>query len=405
MEELAFLRERFLGHYRANPPAMPPRFARREWGFMFFGGGYMMRHIAFATAAEASDFFLRKVPSHAYYSTAYYSEPGAQRMQEKGWLGADLIFDLDADHLPNAAGMTYEDQLAAVKPEMAKLLDDFILGDLGIGEEHVRLAFSGGRGYHLHVSHPGVVGLPSSARREIIDYVTGKGINLDTVLHKIAIGSKTKGRFTTDTFARRLDPSTASGWPGRITRGVLEELRHIQELNDGDAIAYLTGADASGKKRFEGIGKKRANEILARLRTIATWQDDVSNGIIDIFGDNFPVDHFIETVIEKVKVPLTGEADEPVTTDIKRLIRVPGSLHGKTGMLTVALTVDEFRAFDPLTDAIAFGDEEVRVNVVKETSVGLGGVTRRYPQGEASVPEYVAVFMIARRMATLPGNG
>ena len=33
-----------------------------------------------------------------------------------------------------------------------------------------------------------------------------------------------------------------------------------------------------------------------------------------------------------------GETDEPVTADVKRLIRLPGSLHGKSGLKVVTLT-------------------------------------------------------------------
>ncbi|MCA1813180.1 MAG: hypothetical protein LC624_04420 [Halobacteriales archaeon] len=32
---------------------------------------------------------------------------------------------------------------------------------------------------------------------------------------------------------------------------------------------------------------------------------------------------------------MTGETDEPVTSDVKRLIRLPGSVHGKTGLRVV----------------------------------------------------------------------
>ncbi|CVK33100.1 DNA primase small subunit domain-containing protein [Methanoculleus bourgensis] len=34
-----------------------------------------------------------------------------------------------------------------------------------------------------------------------------------------------------------------------------------------------------------------------------------------------------------------ARADEPVTTDIKRLIRAPGSLHGGSGMRVVPLDI------------------------------------------------------------------
>lgn len=395
MDELTFLRERFACYYRENAPDLPPRFGRREWGFMFFGGGYMVRHMAFRTTSDLIAFLRRKVPAHAYYSTAYYKDPSASRMSEKGWLGADLIFDLDSDHLPGAETMTFEEMLSAVKAEMGKLLDEFILGDLGIDEKDVRLAFSGGRGYHLHVAHPGVLGLSSSARKEIIDYITGRGINLDLLLHRIVIDARRSGRFTREKVTYRLPPLEHPGWGGRITRAVIAELDRIAALPRREALADLMA--------IEGIGRKSAEAVFDRLR--GDWRDDLRQGIVDIFPTRFPLKTFVAAVVERGRLSAMGEADEPVTTDIKRLIRLPGTLHGKTGLRVVGLTIDRFREFDPLVDAIAFGDEEVEVVLTSDFSVSLGGENFDIPAGAATVPEYLAVFLLARRMATLPCNG
>jgi len=391
MEEIKFLQERFTDHYSRNHPEVPPRFGRREWGFMFFSGGYMVRHMAFSSTDNVNRFFSKEAPAHAYYSTAYYSEPSARRMTDKGWLGADLIFDLDSDHLPGAESMTYEEMLSAVRREMAKLLDEFILGDLGIEEEHIRLVFSGGRGYHLHVSRPDIVPLSSGARREIIDYISGRGLNLDVLLKKIAIESTTKGRFTKDKFAYRLPPADRPGWGGRITRAVIADLEKIAALPHDQALKEITV--------LEGIGKKSGEQILERLGS--DWKDDLSMGNIDIFPDRFPVLPFVKAVVERGRLEAMGEADEPVTTDIKRLIRVPGSLHGKTGLKVVELSIDSFRNFEPLEQAVAFGDGDVTVHLKEPFSMTMRGVRHDLNAGRNTVPEHLAVFLIARRTATL----
>ncbi len=391
MEEIKFLQRRFSDHYGRNNPEVPPRFGRREWGFMFFGGGYMVRHMAFSSTENVNRFFSKEVPAHAYYSTAYYTEPSARRMVEKGWLGADLIFDLDSDHLPGAETMTYEEMLSAVRREMAKLLDDFVLGDLGIEEEHVRLVFSGGRGYHLHVSRPDILPLSSGARREIIDYISGRGLNLDILLKKIAIDSTTRGRYTKEKFTYRLPSIDHPGWGGRITRAVIADLERISSLPRDEALKEITS--------LEGIGKKSGEQILDRLAS--DWKDDLSAGNIDIFPDRFPVMPFVKAVVERGRMEAMGEADEPVTTDIKRLIRVPGSLHGKTGLRVVELDIDAFRTFEPLDQAVAFGDEEVTLHLKEPFSMRMKGVDHVLNAGENSVPEHLAVFLIARRAATL----
>ena len=44
-----------------------------------------------------------KSPHSCFHSTAYYRDPSQRKMIDKGWLGADLIFDLDGDHLPGVS--------------------------------------------------------------------------------------------------------------------------------------------------------------------------------------------------------------------------------------------------------------------------------------------------------------
>ena len=113
---VAWIRERFRRHYRAADLRLPPRYARREYGFMFWEAGMMQRHQSFKSAEALRDFLAGRTPMHAYFSSAYYETPGAPTMEEKGWLGADLVFDLDADHIDRVKGMPYEAMLEEVVP-------------------------------------------------------------------------------------------------------------------------------------------------------------------------------------------------------------------------------------------------------------------------------------------------
>ena len=45
------------------------------------------------------------------------------------------------------------------------------------------MAFSGGRGYHIHIFDPKVLTLESPERREIVDYITGLGIDFDKKIY------------------------------------------------------------------------------------------------------------------------------------------------------------------------------------------------------------------------------
>ena len=95
-----FLKEKFKDYYKDAEITLPPRFTSREWGFLSWRGGIMNRHVKFKSTKEISDYLARVAPAHCYHSVAYYEDPGKNTMIDKQWQGADLIFDLDADHLP-----------------------------------------------------------------------------------------------------------------------------------------------------------------------------------------------------------------------------------------------------------------------------------------------------------------
>ncbi|SVD73116.1 uncharacterized protein METZ01_LOCUS425970, partial [marine metagenome] len=124
---------------------------------------------------------------HCYHSVAYYTDPGKNTMLEEEWRGADLIFDLDADHLPEmddlkAGKITFAQLMEYIKEQTLRLVNDVLLGDFALKENDLLIVFSGGRGYHIHVRDRRVLDLPSGARRELADYLTTSGINQKLVL-------------------------------------------------------------------------------------------------------------------------------------------------------------------------------------------------------------------------------
>ena len=196
-----FLRERFREYYSERKVSPPPGLVSREWGFIFYDetpGVAMRRHKAFNSEGELKDYLASMPPAHAYHSAAYYQYPQAPTMLEKKWLGADLIFDLDADHLPGVKDMSYSEMLANVKKEIIRLIDEFLIDDLGFKEKDLDIVFSGGRGYHVHVRDERVRSLKSPERREIVDYLLGTGLDIEHMfVRATAIVEGQKGAKTT----------------------------------------------------------------------------------------------------------------------------------------------------------------------------------------------------------------
>ena len=399
-----FVMSMFSKHYREAALAMPDRFAKREFGFMFFDRDFVMRHLGFPTRAALKKYLVEQVPSHAYYSCAYYEKPDAPTMVEKKWLGADLIFDLDADHVEGAKDLPYEKMLMRVKDEVKRLIDEFLLGDLGFGAEDLKIVFSGGRGYHVHISDPKVVRLTSHERREIVDYVTGTDLSMDWVFPSTPFET---GRWKdrVDVEHRKTMPKLDDGgWRARIRRGIDALLDELEKQSEADGRHRLSemmkeSRREIGKKTVDGLyddlfkGAKRKRGV-DRMR-----QEDT----FEVFSEKRHLDAFEDIVEIRVKGKMKGETDEPVTSDIKRLIRLPSSLHGKTGFVVTPMSRDRLDTFDPFRDAVpkAFGTAEVNVLLEKPIEFHLREENFSLDAGKSSVPEFAAVFLICRKLARL----
>jgi DNA primase small subunit len=409
-----FVRAQFHRYYAGTKPDLPDRFGRREFGFMFWTAGIVQRHLGFDHEKDLHSFLRSRVPAHAYYSSAYYEKPDAPTMEEKGWLGADLIFDLDADHLPNAAKMSYPEMLEAVRIKILHLYDDFLRTDFGFQEKAMRIVFSGGRGYHIHVFDERVWSLGSHERREIVDWITGKGLDVGAVFRESAFDKKEfqgHTRIKTRVIAPAQDDP---GWRGKIMRGIQALTAKLEALTPEDAIKFLMSfegvREGDAADLYENLFKPRATHPrvirgVDRLREgqIEALSDRSRDLLIRIVKDLQPVRLDEQGGVSLEGVVQRAETDEPVTSDIKRLIRMPSSLHGKTGLRVVPLTREALEAFRPLRDAVpeTWTDEPVRMTVKGKVQMEMRSQETRLAPGVQEVPQYLAVFLGARGLATV----
>ena len=409
-----FLRAQFRRYYDATKPTLPDRFGRREFGFMFWTAGIVQRHLGFSREEELRSFLRGRVPAHAYYSSAYYDNPNAPTMEEKGWLGADLIFDLDADHLPNAAKMSYPEMLEAIRIKILHLYDNFLKADFGFDEKAMRIVFSGGRGYHVHVFDERVWGLGSHERREIVDWITGKGLDVDAVFREAAFDKKEfqgHTRIKTRVVAPAQDEP---GWRGKIMRGITVLVTKLESLPPPEALNFLTSFDgveeAEAKDLFENLFKPRATRPrvirgVDRLREghLEALSDRNRDLLIRLVKDVQPVRGDERAGISLEGIVQRAETDEPVTSDIKRLIRMPSSLHGKTGLRVVPLTRDDVDDFRPLRDAVpaVWTADATPVSLRNKINLEIRGEVFNLAPGVNDVPQYLAIFLAARGLATV----
>ena len=390
-----YIKERFSHYYKHTDLYTPSRLGKREWGFFFFDSGGMQRPVAFQTKKEIKNFLIKKCPAHVYYSSAYYERPEVPMAQKK-WLGADLIFDLDADHIKGAENMRYEEMLNEVKKEFIKLIDEFLLRDFGFKEDEMLIVFSGGRGYHAHVKNPKIIQLGGHERREIVDYICGTGLDENTIFEEEPFDmTEFGGKPRVKRKVKELKVNEA-GWRRRVSEGIIESIKELEGMGKDEAVQYLMS--------FEGVGKIIAEEIYSVLfveKGGSRGINRLEHGGVDIFSKDVYLNPFKRMFYELGVDLKKGETDEPVTSDIKRLIRLPSSLHGKTGLKVMLLSRDKLDDFDPLRDAIPpeFSDKSVRIKVIRPFSIKLNDEKFDLKEGPTEVPEYAAIFLTCRRAA------
>jgi DNA primase small subunit len=374
----AYLRGRFGDHYRRSDPTPPPDAHEREWGYVPWTAGpgeTYIRHKSLLDLGALSDFLARERPRHVYFSAGRYEEPSASTMGEKTWQSSDLIFDLDADHLPRAdPDDTYAEMLAKCKDALFRLLD-FLEDDFAF--EELTVVFSGGRGYHVHVRDETVQHLERDARREIVDYVRGIGLDPDSLI-------RTEMRNGVN---QRVLP-TDGGWGHRVHRRLLDFVDDIETLSEEDALTRL--------QELDGIGEGRAKTIYGAIQQN---RQAIDRGNVEAGGVGIRtlVDSLVTETIDEENAPI----DEPVSTDTNRLIRLPGSIHGGSGLAVKRLDRDALAGFDPLVDAVpeTFTSHEITVEVTDGGRVELNGDSFTLEEREVTVPEYLGVFLMCRGRA------
>jgi len=388
IETKLFLKKRFTEYYTRHLVCAPAEIERREFGFGTLTDKIKVRHKSFRSEKDLHGFLRREAPYYISYSAAYYDFPG-NPMNEKVWRGAELIFDLDVP-----MKFLEAKALEKVKKETHSLLD-FLKGDFGIQDKEISVNFSGSKGYHIHVSSENVKTLGREERREIVDYLTGK-INFKDYL-----------RFSGSKEEEVLGPKKGDpGWPGRIYKSLYD---FINDSSEKDLM------------EIPGIGEKKAALILGKkarlLEALDTGRYDLMPEIVSIersharSGDpnvqrTGRIDNIgaplIQRIVDHLAVHMEAEdTDKMVTIDTSRLIRLPDTIHGGSGL--VAKKVSDLEKFDPLTDALAYG-KDTRKIVLREQvpKFQIGGESfGPYEPGGLELPEYAAVYLLLKDMGDI----
>jgi len=367
-KSIAWIRRRLSEYYSSAELELPDNISTREFAVQPLGAQSYVRHLSFRSEAELREYLVKNPPLHLYYSSAQYLFPEVKSMESKGYLGSELIFDIDADELPGCRAMEqmhvcldcgylmYGNKIkkclkcgsqnvveaSPIPDECVKKAGEAALQLVRIlkremGFEDVKIYFSGNRGFHIRpLCSDACLKLSSEERREIVDYIKGNGLDVERLTG----------------FGKRswlIPHPDDPGWRGRVGKIIYDKL----------------GLDPKEHFTWEEVGN-RIDESLLRS--------------------------FIESAAVAI--------DEKVTVDVHRLIRIPGSINGKLGLPVIRLAEEELSDFSIRCELSPFKE---RVNVKMNVSIIgkkiMGVELNAYKGEEIEIPGCLAFPFILKGIA------
>ncbi|MCX6804259.1 MAG: hypothetical protein NTY48_06890 [Candidatus Diapherotrites archaeon] len=364
--ESEFLKKNFSAYYKNHFIDSVPEAPLREFGFGVFKRKIANRNIAFSSVAEMNQFLQNSAPLFFSYSNSYYRFPERTPTVAKEWLKSDLIYEFDADELgievPLINGVQWfsSEHLNEAKRQVFRLID-FLERDFGFN-------FSGKAGFHVHLRSKNIHSLNKKSRIELVDYLTAHGFDFANM------------GFDFDSL---LCP---------VPKGLLGErlVGGVKKLLEGDAKVL---------SKISGLQQKK---ILNLLSVREKLFDSISKGRLLSLGSKRDAEFWrslFEYVLLKERVPI----DRQTSIDLNKIIRVPQTLHGDTGLLAKIVPLDALKSFEPLKDTVVFDSTPTKVQVIKSPKFSLGDSSFGEMENETVVlPLFAAIYLIGKGAAFLP---
>jgi len=289
-----------------SPKELPEFIVRslsmREFGFDHSGDGPSDRYNRIASVAQLQGMLTRFAPYGVYSSVSLYRTPE----RREGWLGAELVFDVDAKDLPVRGCECSRGEVCSTCLEEAKQhvlgIAEVLRDDFALSEMH--FVYSG-RGYHLRVTDEEVMQLGSRERAEILDYVAA-GVLPET-------------------------PELGFGYPAHFRRRMRLLLPRLSE-------ALLREAKVPKRAREVLLSQEGLREVLEGL--------EKGTGVLARVLKKKGTERLME-LVRRINAEMV---DAKVTVDVKRILRLPSSLHSKVSMK--CMLVRKIESFDPLSQAV-----------------------------------------------------
>jgi predicted DNA primase small subunit len=235
------------------------------------------------------------------YIGALYDDPLSSGISSKDhvsihdtkWLGRELIFDLDLNEYDpvrfcGCKGRDYCEYCWGLLQDASIIIEETLREDFGF--KKLEWVFTGGRGYHCWVLDEEVFDIPQETRSGIVHYMQ---------LINDPLGEQ------------RIEPigDTATPLKERIYKYLIDKF-----------------IDKSPKEVFK--------EINIGEKALSTLKDKYKKELFNRYSDLIPTKSNEEDFLNQMIKYYYPRIDHKVTIDTRRLIRMPGSIHGRTGLIS-----------------------------------------------------------------------
>ncbi len=318
------------------------------------------RHKSFNSGEELRAYLELKTPKYASYSVAYYNSPEATPIESKAYKKSELIFDIDKKYANENNQHETEDQnyihnnyyceycIKKNASEFTRLIEEFLVKEFGFSKNDISVNYSGSKGFHCHIENQIVEQLSPNARRKIAEYINASDIEAIVNVENKIVGE--------------------NHWKKQFTDKLFECLENEEICKK--ILGKKAWEDREGIKQIfkENQGKIRDNEIKQRILDSIKYQ-----GI---------------------------EIDAQVTIDKSRLIRIPDSIHGDTGLIAKTVSKQELNEFNPGKNA-NFLKGEIPITITEKTCITFAENNYELEPGEQDVPSGLALLLELNRKGVI----
>lgn len=347
-------RELYCQHYERHP-LLVERPERREIALQLWGTpGPSSRHQYYQNTEDLKADLVRQGNVCAVFSSvAYYEDAQVKAPSKKGYLGADLVFDID---LP-IEGSRYDWMYTACDAtlDLVKVLTD----ELGFSEESLVVDFSGSKGFHITVNDDSLKDMPKEDRAHLIQYILGEKVD------------------------RSLLGEQKGGWSARYEayKARLGQVCCDDKVTNEAILSKVFNLPQVHAKKLGDLLSKSSNRAAMKGSRLKL-SDAAEKSLTGVF-------------FRAEKAKFSG-VDKQVTVDKHRIFRIPGSIHPKTGFVSTRVLLSDLSEPDQVFEKIkvAGGLDEVTVTLT-EAKVENSDKVQIWAPGTYKLPRWLALHLLS----------